>query len=134
MEVGDEANADGNGVIEIGGDVYQVVRRNNRFRTPLFNGYRDILYSLRLRVPQEENDDATARGRWRRACDFAVDVSNDNGAGRAKAKAVDLANDEGGDGGGKASEVTDVPVESWHVCEVQLHLAPIFAHKNATHA
>ena len=56
---------------------YRVVRLKNRFKEPKFNGYRDALYSIAVRV----------------------------------------------------SEVGDV----WHVCEVQLHLAAVLAHKEQSH-
>ena len=49
-----------------GSDRYSVVRLKNRFKDPLFNGYQDALYSIRVRI---------------------------------------------GD------------TDSWHVCEVQIHLA-----------
>ena len=32
------------------GDEFEVVRLKNRFAEPLFNGYRDALYSVRVRV------------------------------------------------------------------------------------
>ncbi len=57
------------------GDVYEVVRLKNRFAHPLFNGYRDALYSVRVLVEPGV----------------------------------------------------------WHVCEMQLHLAAVIAHKENTH-
>ena len=58
---------------------YRVVRLKNRFKHPLFNGYRDALYSIAVRV------------------------------------------EVAGEG------------EVWHVCEVQLHLAAVLAHKEQSH-
>ena len=55
---------------------FQLVKLKNRFKEPLYNGYRDALYSIRVRVPG---------------------------------------------------------TDAWHVCEMQLHLAEIIAHKSATH-
>ena len=55
---------------------FKVVKLKNRFKEPLYNGYRDALYSIRVRVPG---------------------------------------------------------TDAWHVCEMQLHLAEIIAHKSATH-
>ena len=70
------AKALGGGAIRTaGGDVYEVVRLKNRFAEPLFNGYRDALYSVRVQI----------------------------------APGV------------------------WHVCEMQLHLAAVIAHKEHTH-
>jgi len=66
---------------------FEVVRLKNRFKTPLFNGYRDALYNIVVEV--EEEDD-----------------TGGNNSGRRVVK---------------------------HVCEVQLHLADIVAHKEDTH-
>jgi len=55
---------------------YQVVRLKNRFKSPLFNGYKDVLYSIRVRIGE---------------------------------------------------------TNTWHVCEVQLHLAALLKHKKASH-
>ena len=66
---------DGGAIRTAGGDVYEVVRLKNRFKEPLFNGYRDALYSVRVQI----------------------------------APGV------------------------WHVCEMQLHLAAVIAHKEHTH-
>ena len=55
-----------------------VVRLKNRFAKPMFNGYRDALYSIRVKVP-------------------------------------------------------DTAPPAFHVCEMQLHLAHVIAHKHATH-
>ena len=55
---------------------FQLVKLKNRFKEPLYNGYRDALYSIRVRIPG---------------------------------------------------------TDAWHVCEMQLHLAEIIAHKSATH-
>ena len=66
---------DGGAIRTADGDVYEVVRLKNRFKEPLFNGYRDALYSVRVQI----------------------------------APGV------------------------WHVCEMQLHLAAVIAHKEHTH-
>ena len=41
---------DGGAIRTAGGDVYEVVRLKNRFSEPLFNGYRDALYSVRVQI------------------------------------------------------------------------------------
>ena len=66
---------DGDISITPDGDAFEVVRLKNRFKEPLFNGYRDALYSVRVRL-------------------------------------------EG---------------DVWHVCELQLHLSAVIAHKEHTH-
>ena len=44
---------DGGAIRTAGGDVYEVVRLKNRFKEPKFNGYRDALYSIAVRVAVE---------------------------------------------------------------------------------
>ena len=79
VDTEDQLEAVARALLDANATSYRVVRLKNRFKDPLFNGYRDALYSISVRVV--------------------------------------LA------GGG----------EIWHVCEVQLHLAAVLAHKEESH-
>ena len=95
----------------------QIAVVKNRFRSPSFIGYRDILVKLRLRIPLDDDGD---------------------GAGGNKAAAGGGGENAGSGGGGQGGGGGAMPESEargfWHMCELQICIAPVEDHLREANA